>query len=77
MKVVTHGADVVATTEMNNTQVDKYENVGPQTSTNVGLYNYYAEQEIVGDLRLRGEVATQTMWVASDGSVLDSHTGTC
>ena len=30
--------------------------------------------ETMEDLRLRGEVDTQTMWVASDGSALDSHT---
>ena len=75
VKVVTHGTDVVAAIEINDKQVEEHEHVEPQPLTNVGLYNYYADSETMEDLRLRGEVDTQTMWVASDGSVLDSHTG--
>jgi hypothetical protein len=46
-----------------------------QHTKDVGLYTYYAAPEVLTDLQLRGESDTQVMWVASDGSVLDSHAG--
>jgi hypothetical protein len=41
---------------------------------NVRLYNYWANDETMTDLKMRGNDSEQKMWVASDGSVLDSHT---
>ena len=43
--------------------------------TNEGLYTVYAEDTTKSDIRSRGEDPAQTIYVASDGSVLDPQLG--
>jgi hypothetical protein len=44
-------------------------------SAHYSLYTVYAEHTTKSDIRIRGEDPTQTIYVASDGSVLDPQLG--
>ena len=46
-----------------------------QPKTNVGLYAVYAQDTTKSDIRITGEDPEQTIYVASDGSVLDPQLG--
>jgi hypothetical protein len=54
---------------------EKEPDVESQHKTNVGLYTVYAEDTTKSDIRIRGEDPAQTIYVASDGSVLDPQLG--
>ena len=57
------------------TEEESEPEVEQHQKTNVGLYTVYAEDTTKSDIRIRGEDPTQTIHVASDGSVLDPQLG--
>jgi hypothetical protein len=57
------GKTHIAEEENNEPEVEQHR------TTNVGLYTVYAEDTTKSDIRIRGEDPTQTIYVASDGSV--------
>ena len=83
LKINKPNGQVSSTTELRKEQQasdEECENVietkdTTQHTKDVVLYSYYATHEVLTDLQFRGESDTQVMWVASEGLVLDSHTG--